>query len=278
MGARAFISIDAEGLPFIVGRYHLMPGDPLFSELREVSTRITVAVASRLLDRGYQEVVVADSHGSMVNVDPLKMPRGVRIVRGYPRPTSMIAGAEGSKAAFFLGYHSSPARRGVLAHTYSGRVIQRVNLPDARDVTEFLLNAYALGELGVPVALLAGDETLREEAARHAPWVVFVELQRPIGSTAGIARSIEEVIEDLERGVDDAIARIESGEVKPLKPREPWIEVEFKRPWHADAASLFPCVERLDGLRVRLTCERYLDNFKMLEGLVLAAYATERLV
>ncbi|MEB2837180.1 MAG: M55 family metallopeptidase [Desulfurococcales archaeon] len=276
MGARAFVSIDAEGLPFIVGRYHLMPGDPLFQELREASTRLARLVASKLLESGYQEVVVADSHGAMVNVDPFKMPRGVRIVRGYPRPTSMIAGAQGSKAAFLLGYHSSPAQGGVLAHTYSGRIIQRINLPDARDVSEFLLNTYALGELGVPVALLAGDARLREEVARHAPWVVFVGLQEPVGSMGGLARSIEEVEEELGIAVDDAIARIESGEVRPLRPREPWIEVEFKRPWHADVAELFPCVERLDGLRVRLTCERYLDNFKMIEGLVMAAYATER--
>jgi len=211
-----------------------------------------------------------------VNVDPFKMPRGVRIVRGYPRPTSMVVGAEGSKAAFLLGYHSSPAAGGVLAHTYAGRIIQRINLPDARDASEYLLNAYALGEMGVPVALVAGDYTLKKEVVKHTPWAVFVALQEPVGSMAGAARSIEDVEEDLSRGVEDAIARIESGEVKLLRPREPWIEVEFKRPWHADIASLVPCVRRLDGLRVRLSCERYMDNFKMLEALILAAYATER--
>jgi D-amino peptidase len=276
VGAKAFISIDAEGLPYIVGRYHLMPGDPLFQELREISTRLAKLVSEKLLEKGYQEVVVADSHGSMVNVDPLKMPRGVKVIRGYPRPMSMVVGAEGSKAAFLIGYHSSPAAGGVLAHTYSGRIIQRVNLPGATDVSEYLLNAYALGEMGVPVALVAGDYVLKREVANHTPWAVFVTLQEPVGSMAGAARSIGEVEEDLSRAIDDAIAAIESGEAKPLKPREPWIEVEFKRPWHADVASLFPCVERLDGLRVRLSCDRYLDNFKMLEGLVLAAYGTER--
>jgi D-amino peptidase len=273
---KAFISVDAEGLPFIVSRHQLDPGSALFSELREVATRITRLVAEILLSKGYSEVVVADSHGFMVNIDPLRMPRGVRIVRGFPRPLSMIWGARGSRAAFLLGYHSSPAMGGVLAHTYSGRVVQRVNLSSARDASEFLLNLYALGAMGVPVALLAGDSLLEEEVRRHSPATVFLTLQEAASSMAGMAKSMEEVEEDLANAVEDALARLESGEIRPATPPEAWIEVEFKRPWHADVASLFPCVERLDGLRVRLTCRGYLDNYKLLEGLVLAAYSLER--
>ncbi|MEB3851953.1 MAG: M55 family metallopeptidase [Desulfurococcales archaeon] len=273
---KAFISVDAEGLPYIVGRTHLSPGDPLFGELREVSTRLARLVAGKLLEKGYTEVIVADSHGSMVNIDPLRMPRGVRLVRGFPRPTSMIWGARGARAAFLLGYHTSPATGGVLSHTYAGRIVQRVNLAGARDASEYLLNTYALGELGVPVALVAGDALLEQEVQRHTPSTVFLALQEPASSMAGLAKSIEEVEEDLSNAVEDALARLESGDLSAARPPEPWIEVEFKRPWHADIASLFPCVERLDGLRVRLTCERYLDNYKLFEGLVIAAYSLER--
>ncbi len=275
MGGHAFISVDAEGMPYIVGRVHMGPGDKLFQELREAMSRVTYAVAGELLRRGFGGVVVADSHGSMVNIDPFKAPRGVAIVRGFPRPLAMVAGARGARAAYLLGYHTSPQGGGVLGHTYSGRIVQRLLL-GGEPASEYLLNSYALGELGVPVVMVAGDKALQPEVEKHTPWAVFVPLKEPLSHFAAWSPSLGEVVESLRAGVEESLAKLEAGDARPLQPGKGLeFVVEFKRPFHADLAELFPCVERLDPVTVRLTCGGFTDKYRLFEGLVLAAYALE---
>ncbi len=274
--AKAFISVDAEGLPYVPYKGMLMPGDPLYGEMREIMTRTVLVAVKVLHDAGFEPITVADSHGAMVNVDPLRLPGYTVLVRGFPRRLMMVSGAEGSEAAVFLGYHSSPGLGGVLAHTYSGRIVERVDVAGQDDASEYILNAYALGELGVPVILVAGDSTLRGRVEKHTPWAVFIALKERVSSMADASPGWVEIERSLKTGIEEAVRRLRSGEAEPLRPPEPWIRIMFKRPWHADIAELFPCVERLDGLTVRLGCERFTDNLKLLEGLVIAAYSLER--
>jgi len=275
-GRKAFISVDAEGMPYIVGRHHLVPGDKLFNELREIMTRLSYMVAEELIGGGFDEVVIADSHASMVNIDPFKAPGGIRIVRGFPRPLSMIAGASGAEAAYLLGYHTSPQAGGVLGHTYAGRIIQAVLL-DGREASEYLLNAYALGELGVPVALVAGDSRLKDEVKKHTPWSVFVALKEPLSAFAAVSPSPDEISKRLRDGVAESMVALRENKLKPLSSENVGdFVIEFKRPYYADVAELFPCTERLDGVSVRLTCGSFIEKYKMLEGLVIASFGLER--
>ncbi len=271
-----YVSVDAEGMPWVPSRHMMSPGDSLYGELREIMTHITNVVVDELYRQGAVEVVVADSHGAMVNIDPFKLDKRAGLLRGYPRPMSMIIGAEGSDAAILLGYHTSPQQGGVLAHTYAGRIIQRVRVHGCDEATEYLLNTYALGELGVPVALVAGDAKLKDQVEKHTPNTQFTPLKQPISYFADYTPPIKEVETTLRGQLRKAITLLKQGKIQPVKPREPWIEIEFKRPFHADIAQLFPCTERKDGLTIKLTCRNYLDNFKMLEGLVIAAYSLEK--
>ncbi len=278
MAGKVFVSVDAEGMPFVPSRYMLMPGDKLWGELRNIMTRMVSIIVREITSAGF-DVVVADSHGSMVNIDPLRLQEAgpVTLVRGFPRPLSMVAGSRGASAAFLVGYHTAPAAGGVLAHTYSGRIIHRVEVEGCNDADEYILNAYALGEEGVPVALVAGDSRLGEHVREHTPWAVFVPLKDAVSVLADSTPPLHEVEKRLREGVRRALSMIEKGEAKPVKPGDPTIIVDFNRPAYADAASMFPCTERLDGTRVKLKCSSFRENYKLLEGIVLAAYALERL-
>ncbi|GBF09793.1 D-aminopeptidase DppA [Aeropyrum pernix] len=276
MGARFFVSVDAEGMPYSPSRVMMMPRDPLYGELRRIMTRVTNIVVEEIFASGAEGVVVADSHGSMVNIDPFEIDERVELVRGFPRPLAMVYGARGCAAALFIGYHGSPQSGGVLGHTYAGRIVQRVRVHGSEAATEYLLNAYALGEMGVPVVLVAGDSVLEGEVRRHTPWAVFVPLKKPASSLADVTPPWQRVEKSLRSAVREAVAASSLERAEPLKPVEPWIEVELKRPWHADVAELFPCVERLDGVTVRLSCSSFVDNYKLLEGIVIASYSLER--
>lgn len=273
---RAFITIDAEGLPFASSRLMMSPGDPLYGELRKIMT-LFASKAAEAFGRRCEGVTVADSHGAMVNIDPLSL-KGASIVRGFPRPLAQLAGAGGASIAAMIGFHATQHQGGVLGHTYAGRIIQRVSTALDDDTSEYLLNALALGEMGVPVGLVAGDARLREQVERHTPWAVFVPLKEPISFFSDHNPPLDEALTRLERGIAEALDRLERGEMKLIKPPkgEEWIRVEYKRPYHAELASMVPCVERLDGVTVRIDCGGFLDNYRVFELSVIAAYGLER--
>ena len=107
----------------------------------------------------------------------IRQPRALQptneVVRGEARllqgqkAWSMVAGAGpegGFDVALFVGYHARAGHpTGTIAHTFSGRPTEtRLN---GRPVGETGLNASVLGQWGIPVGLVAGDDA----AARSRP-------------------------------------------------------------------------------------------------------------
>jgi D-aminopeptidase len=126
---KAFISVDLEGMPYIVTPSHLNLKGALYEEARKIATKITFFAADELHKNGFEEVIVADSHGRMVNIQVEELPEYVEIVRGFPRPLSMVAGVEGCSAAVFLGYHAKfGTAKSSFDHTYSGGSIRKVEV------------------------------------------------------------------------------------------------------------------------------------------------------
>ena len=60
---KAFISVDLEGMPYIVNVNQLNAGKPLYSEARRVATRVTHVIVEELYRLGFENIVIADSHG-----------------------------------------------------------------------------------------------------------------------------------------------------------------------------------------------------------------------
>jgi len=278
---RAFISLDLEGLPYVVSREHLFVKGALYTEARKIATEVVKVVAETLHhELGVDEVVVADSHGPMVNILVDETPEYVRLVRGFPRPLSMVAGAKGSDFAVFLGYHAKAGTgRATFDHTYSGATVDRLEI-NGVEVSETLLNAYLLGEWNVPVAMVAGDKALIEaDVETRLPWAVGVPLKESFGRYSAMSPGMEGIKKLLREGTIEAFRRVERGEVKPLKT-EPPVEVKlrFLNSAYAEVAELLPAVERLDGKTVRFEAKSVEDAYKTFEVLVLAAAGVSSIV
>ncbi|ACS33293.1 M55 family metallopeptidase [Thermococcus gammatolerans] len=268
---RAFISVDLEGLPHVVSREHLFVKGALYSEARRIATEVVKTAAEALYQNGFDEVVVADSHGPMVNVIPEEMPDYVELVRGFPRPLSMVAFAKGSDAAIFLGYHAKAGTGyATFDHTYSGSTIDRLEI-NGIEVSEFLLNAYLLGSWGVPVILVGGDARLIEDVKKFAPWAVGIAFKESLSRYAAKSPSLGKVKALLKAGVTEAVIKLEEGEAKPLKAKEPVeVKLRFLSSAFADAAELLPIIERIDGKTVRFEAETVEDAYRIVELLILA--------
>jgi len=276
---RAFISVDLEGLPYVVSREHLFVKGTLYDEARGIATEVVKTAAESLYENGFDKIVVADSHGPMVNVIPGEMPGYVELVRGFPRPLSMVAFAKESDAAVFLGYH---ARAGTgyatFDHTYSSSTIDRLEV-NGVEVSEFLINAYLLGGWDVPVILVGGDARLIEEVEEKAPGIVGLRFKESLSRYSAKSPSMSRIKNMLRGGITEAILRLEKGEARPLRTEEPVeVKLRFLNSAFADAAGLLPSVERLDGKTVRFEAKTLEEAYKLVELLILAGAGVNAIV
>ncbi|MEM1852058.1 MAG: M55 family metallopeptidase, partial [Acidilobaceae archaeon] len=139
----------------------LSPEGRLFRELQTLMRKFVEAIAEESRNLGYDEIWVADSHGFMGNVEYVELPDNVVLIRGFPRPISMVYEVDkGFDAAVFIGYHPKAGTvYRVLDHTYSGRVFSDIKI-NGVSVSEFYINAIVAGYYGVPLILVAGDDKL----------------------------------------------------------------------------------------------------------------------
>jgi D-amino peptidase len=270
---RAFISVDLEGMPYIIIPGHLNLRGPLYNEARRIATKIALVTADALNKNGCDDVLIADSHGPMVNLLVDDLPEYVEIVRGFPRPLSMISGVDSCQIAFFLGYHAKfGTAKSTFDHTYSSRSISRVEVNGIL-ASEFLLNAYAAGELGVPVALVAGDaQLLNDDVKKHAPWAETVALKNSMSRLSARSPSLARIEKELREAIKRAVAKQKRDRVKMLIPKKPVrMGIDFLASHFADAAELLPNVKRIDGLRVEYTADNMVEAYKVFELLGLAS-------
>ncbi len=268
----AFISVDLEGLPHVVSRAHLYQDKPLWSEARKIATTIVAEVSKALLENGYNEVVIADSHGDMVNIDPFELPSGTFLVRGYPRLRSMISGAEGSSVALFIGYHAGfGTRLATFDHTYSGSSIQRVEI-NGTTCSEFLINMLALSEAKIPVIMVAGDAALENEVRKFAPWATFLPLKRSLSRYSSVSSSMHELLGSLRKATLESIESAKRGEPRLVSVEKPVnLRVTFLSTGYADVAEYLPWAKRIDGLTVEISVENVMGALSVLELLAMAS-------
>ncbi len=277
---KAFISVDLEGMPYIVIPGHLSLKGTLYDEARKIATKVTLTVAEELHKNGFDEVVIADSHGPMVNLLVDDLPEYVEIVRGYPRPLSMVSGVEGCDVALFLGYHAKfGTAKSTFDHTYSGASINRVEV-NGIEVSEFLLNAYVAGESGVPVVMVAGEaQLLEDDVKKYAPWAETVALKRSLSRFSAKSPSMVKIEKELMETVRRAVAEFKRNKARPLVTRKPVrMRITFLASHFADIAELLPLVKRIDGLSVEYSARSMSEAYKIFELLVLAASAMTSLL
>jgi D-amino peptidase len=270
---KAFISIDIEGIPYIVSRHHTNLNGELYSEARQIMTDCLVVVVDSLFKLGFESAVVADSHGPMVNILPERLPDQVALVRGYPRATSMVAGAKGCDAAFFLGYHAKPGTPNAnFDHVMSSLTLRSVRV-NGEDCSEFLLNGAFLGELGIPVVMVAGDKALLEDdVKRSAPWAARAILKESLGRYSSISLSPTRIAEILRNACKEAVETIKNKEARLLRFEPPVnLEIQFTSTAYAEIAAHLPNSVRSNGTTVSYKASSMSEAYLVMELLTMAA-------
>jgi D-amino peptidase len=250
---KVFISADIEGIACVVARDDGRLEGVEYERAREWMTGEVNAAIEGCLESGASEVVVADSHGHMRNLLADKLNEKALLVRGSPRKGTMVEGVDESfDAAMFIGYHSQAGNpRGVLAHTYLGGMFYQVRL-NGKAYGEPGINAAAVGHYGVPVALVAGDDTVKAEINEFMPWTENVVTKWALSTFSAKNLTPKASQDKIREGAKKALSRL--AEMKPFVVEKPvHLEIDLMQAVYAELASDLPGIERLNGRTISFT-------------------------
>ena len=260
---KIFISVDMEGITGVVQPAQLAPSGFEYGKAREWMTAETNAAIAGARAAGATEFVVADSHGNAQNLLIDQLPDEVRVVRGFPRPMSMMQGIDGTfAAAMFIGYHGSEwAVDAVRGHTFSSARLLGVKI-NGTEVSEGMFNAAIAGHFGVPVAFVSGDRLAVGQLQKVAAAAEGVVVKEGLGYHSAITLTPARAQALIREGVTRALGRL--GTMQPYRVTTPVdIEVGFKLTIDAERVSYIPGVTRVDAHTVRATLPDMLQVVKL---------------
>jgi D-amino peptidase len=162
---KVFISVDMEGITGLTDPEDVLPEGADYDRGRVFMTSDANGAILGAFDAGADEVVVNDSHWTARNLLLERLDPRARLIKGFHRPMCMVQGLDETfDAAVFVGYHSCAGTEGgVLNHTLLGKEVQNLLL-NGEPIGETRLNALMAGHFGVPVAFVAGDAAVCQEA------------------------------------------------------------------------------------------------------------------
>ncbi len=267
---KVYISADIEGIAGIVDTDHTRMDGKDYTIARTLMTKEVNAAVEGAFEGGASEVVVNDSHGSMINLLTEELDERALIISGSPKPISMLEGIEGCDAAFFIGYHSCAGTKdAVLDHTYNGRLVYNVRI-NGNEMGEIGINASLAGHFGVPVVLVTGDKKTTEEALHLLKTVEIVTTKEGIGRLAARHVHPAKIREEIKKKATKALKEMKK--FSALRLNAPFrLEIDFAVSTMADRAAMIPGIERVSGRCVAYECSDFLTLYRMMRALILIA-------
>ena len=181
---KVYVSVDMEGISGIVLREQVFREDRLYQESRHLLVGDVNAVVQGALDGGADDVLVLDAHGSGFNFVPEDLHEGAEYILGGTRQ-ERLPFLEGSDALFLVGYHAMAGTENAIRdHTMSSLNWQDFAL-NGRTMGEIGIDALVAGCLGVPVALVTGDDKACAEGERFLPGVLTAVVKWGLGRHSG---------------------------------------------------------------------------------------------
>jgi len=274
---RVFISIDMEGITGIVDWTHVDSNHPEYGYYRKMMAGDLNAAIEGTLVAGAKEIVVSDAHGGMRNLQPEDVHEAAYLIRGSPKPNSMMEGIDDGHydAALYVGYHSmNGTERGILGHTISSSTVDAVII-NGRETGEFGMNAALAGWHGVPSVFLAGDAAATAEAESFVPAITTAPIKWAVGRYSAKCLHPNKSRALIKEKAKEALSDI--GKVAPYWVNEP---VEVKIRWltatMADVVSVLPYMDRVDGKTTSCVFDDYPSALRGLRASITLAGTAEK--
>lgn len=205
---RIYISADMEGVTGLVDADDVQPGGRDYERGRLMMAEDVNAAVRGAIAAGATDIIVNDAHGPMRNILPESLHPAVRLIRGKPKHMGMLEGLTSEHdAVLCVGYHSRAGALGVLSHSFMGHEIEDMWL-DGRPVGEIGLAHATAAALGVPVAVLTGDDCACAEMTEWDASVTTVAVKYARDRFAAELRSAEEARAAIEKAVAASLSAV----------------------------------------------------------------------
>lgn len=242
-GLKVFISIDMEGITGVVNWEDVSRTGKDYDYFRQIMTKEANAAIAGALAAGATDILVRDSHGSARNILPEMLDKNARLLRDWSGGIKgMMEGIDESfDAVLFIGYHAKAGTpNALLEHTMSGSItdvsINGISLPEAG------LNGLIAGYYNVPVAFLAGDLAICNQAKQLFGKVETVAVKEGIGNAA-LNLHPEVAREKIKAGVKKALTDLT--QFKPFKLKPPYkMVLRLKKEELVNEKSNYPGAKR----------------------------------
>jgi len=272
---KVFISIDMEGTSGIVDWTQVGRDKDEYQIGRRLMVGDLNAAIEGALKAGAEEIVVSDAHGGMRNLQPEEVHEVAYLIRGSPKPLSMMEGiSDEFDASLYVAYHSmNGTEKGVLAHTISGSVVDAVFV-NGRETGEFGLNAALAGWCGVPSVFVSGDAAVAAECRSFVPKIHAATIKWGVGRYAARCMHPKRARALISKTVGEALADFD--EIDPYVVQEPVeVRLRYVTSTQADVASVLPYAERVDGRTIKAVFNEYNQALRGLRAAITIAGAVE---
>lgn len=259
---KVIIDVDMEGISGIDDYHQILSGNKEFEEFGRIQITEDVNAAIRgVRAAGATEIRVVDDHGSggpSANIIADKLEKGVKLYQGsniFGRLREAVD--ESVSAAILIGFHAmAGVKDGFITHTITLEPRLKIN---GKPVGETALAALALGEHGIPVIMVTGDQALVREASEFLPGIETVQVKTSTDRRTTKCLPLPKARELIEKGAIRAMLKI--GKVKPFHVKFPAkIEMSFPTKEHADLAQIIPRTKRSGENAVSYTAESFAEG------------------
>jgi D-amino peptidase len=252
---RILISVDIEGISGIANVSEMWA--------RKAITDDTNAAIEGALAAGATEIVVTDSHGlTKDNILWDQLHPKASLIRGGPNTALYFLEGldESTDAVFLVGWHDKPGGRGLLAHCFFRHPFIKIN---GRVVGEGQIAAGLAGTLGVPIALVTGDDVVCADLEEFLGDVETAVVKRAIDHNAAECFPAELARDRIRCAARRALERL--SDFRPYEFDTP-IVLEFECVWHSHARLLarVPGTEFVEPHTVRFVCCDFREVFDMI--------------
>jgi D-amino peptidase len=259
---KVYISADIEGIAGSTHWDETETNKPDYSAFQAQMTAEVAAACEGALEAGATEIWVKDAHGSARNLLHERLPKEVRLVRGWAaHPFLMMQELnESFDAAMLIGYHSAAGVGGSpLAHTMSGKPAWV--LINGQYTSEFLLAAYTAGFVNVPLCFVSGDQALCDTIRAFNSSIHTVATKQGLGdSTINIHPHL--AVERIHQNVVNAL-RADRSQCLVKLPDHFEVEIRYRRHTDAYGLSFYPGAKLKDMFTLQYQTDNFFDLLRL---------------
>jgi len=264
---KVFISADIEGITTTTVWEETDISHAAYPAHAKQMTEEVLACIEGAGKAGAKEFVIKDAHMTGTNIDPVRMPSGVTLLRNWSgHPYAMAEGIDKTfDAAMFIGYHSGASKTGnPMSHTMSGK-LNYIKL-NGMIASEFMLYSYACALEGVPTVFVSGDKMLCDDSVGLHPGLVVCPVKDGIGSltknysTVDTLDKIRELSEKaLNQNLNEALVKL---------PETFEVEICCKEHTRTENISWFPRVKRKNENTVTFRSNDFFEVLRTVKWIV----------